>query len=168
MADIDKSSGPPRKGHKHGSPASSSEQAARPERFAFTMDAKTGEIIQIESIDAAGARRELSKDEKASLATGNGRPGLEQIIEQAFEAGIACLLGGEDEPDEAKEEAELRHILLKPLIDESSAAGLMRPDVLDRAIVETLIHHSLTSRSQGPKDGRSGSGPDRPTPKATR
>lgn len=153
---IDETNDPPRKGRKHSSPASSSPQATRPERFAFTVDANTGEVIQIEGIDAAGARHELSKDEKADLAKDNGHVRLEELLEQAFEAGIACVLGGEEGPEEAKEakkDAELRHILLKPLIEESAAARLMRRDVLDRAIIETLIQHSLKSRSKESEGG---------------
>jgi hypothetical protein len=171
MPNSDKSAGPPRKGQKHGSHGSLSGQVSRPERFAFTMDAKTGEIVQIEGIDTTGARHELSKDEMAILTKDNGRASVEELLEQAFEAGIACLLGDEDEPGEAKEakeDAELRRILLKPLIEESLAAHLMRRDVLDRAIVETLIHHSLKSRPHGSKGGPS-KGPDRDhaAPKAT-
>jgi len=168
---IDESNGPPRKGRKHSSPASDSPRPGRPERFAFTMDANTGEVIQIEGIDATGARHELSKDEKANLAKDNGRARLEELLEQAFEAGIACVLGGEEEPEEAKEakeDAELRHILLKPLIEESPAARLMRRDVLDRAIVETLIQHSLKSRSKGPEGSpRKESNSDHAAPPAT-
>lgn len=156
MEHIDQSAGSPRKGRRQGGPASTSEQPPRPDRLAVTLDAKTGEVIQIEGIDASGTRHELSKDETASLVKGNGRPRLEELLEQAFEAGIACMLGDEDEADEAKEakeDADLRRILLKPLMEESPAARLMRRDVLDRAIVETLIDHSLKSRSKSAKAG---------------
>jgi hypothetical protein len=171
MADIDKPVSTPRRGRRNGSPALPSPQALSSGRFAVTLDATTGEIIQIEGIDATGTRRELSKDEKTNLAKDNGRAKLEELLEQAFEAGIACVLGGANEPDEGKEgkgDAELRRILLKPLIEESPAARLMRRDVLDRAIVETLIHHSLKPRSKGsagnlPKE----SDPDRAAPVET-
>ncbi|QFU16237.1 hypothetical protein [Microvirga thermotolerans] len=170
MVDSNRSASPPRKGRKH-TPSDPSSPQARLDRFAFTVDANTGEIVQIEGIDATGARHELSKDEKISLAKNNGRARLEELLEQAFEAGIACVLGGEDEPGEAKEareDADLRRILLKPLIEESPAARLMRRDVLDRAIVGTLIHHSLESRSKGPKGAPpEESGPDRAASRTT-
>lgn len=169
MADTHKSAGPPKKSRKHTAQASASEPTSRPHRFAFTMDARTGEIVQIEGIDAAGARHELSRDEAIGLVRENGRARLEELLEQVFEAGIACVLGGEDEPVEAKEareDADLRRILLKPLIEESPAARLMRRDVLDRAIVDTLIHHSLKSRSMGPGGAPPKEpGPDRAAPR---
>lgn len=171
MNHTEKSAGSSRKGRRQGAPASPSPQVPRPDRFAVTLDAKTGEIIQIEGIDATGTRHELSKDERISLAQGNGQARLEELLEQVFEAGIACVLGGEDEPDEAKEvkeDADLRRILLKPLIEESPAARLMRRDVLNRAIVETLLHHSLKSRSHGPNGGQQKEpDPDRAAPKET-
>src|SRR5689334_20968150 len=106
MADTHKSAGPPRKGGRHVPPAAAAPDIPRPDRFAFTIDAKTGAIIQIEGIDASGTRHELSTDERISLARQNGRAKLEELLEQVFEAGIACVLGGEDEPGEAREAKE--------------------------------------------------------------
>lgn len=170
MNHVDKSTSPPRKSRRQGGHASTSEQLSRPERFTVTLDANTGEIIEIEGVDATGARHELSKNERLDLSRYNGQFSLEELLEQAFEAGIACVLGGEDGPDEAKEareDADLRRILLKPLIEESPAARLMRRDVLDRAIVETLLHHSLKSRPESREGSPSKEpGQDRAAPKS--
>ena len=74
---------------------------------------------------------------------------MEAIIEQAFEAGIASVLGDEgdeDDPMESEKDANLRHLLLQPLIENSAAKRLIRGDVLSRAILKTLIDHATGSR----------------------
>jgi len=117
--------------------------------LAFTIDASTAQVVRFESLDATGERHELSDEEKASLARAGEDGRLENVVEQAFEAGIACVLGGgigRDDTRESAEEAELRDLLLTPLIERSSAARLMHRDVLSRAILETLIQHSMKSR----------------------
>jgi hypothetical protein len=112
--------------------------------FAFTIDANTAQIVKLETLDASGARHELSEEEKASLREGT-EGGLEEFVERAFEAGIACVLGsgeGQDKVDESAEEAELRHLLLTPLIEHSAARRLMQREALSRAILGTLIQHA--------------------------
>ena len=131
--------------------------------FAFTIDATTAQIVKLESLDASGTSHELSEDEKESLAKGASKEGVEEALEQAFEAGIACVLGGEfaqdlveDKAKESEEDAELRHLLLKPLIEHSAAKNLMKREVLNRAILETLIEHSMKSRPVSAEGGRTG------------
>jgi hypothetical protein len=130
--------------------------------FAFTIDANTAQIVKAESLDASGASHELSEDEKESLAKAASNDRLEEVLEQAFEAGIACVLGGEfaedlaeDKAKESEEDAELRRLLLKPLIEHSAAKDLMKREVLNRAILETLIEHSMKSHPASAEGGRS-------------
>jgi hypothetical protein len=115
----------------------------------ITFHAKTGQIVKIEGVNGSGAHHELSDEEKAGVANEIGRATLEAIFEQAFEAGLACALGdGIDEDDslESEKETNLRHLLLRPLIENSAANRLMRRDVLSQAILKTLIHHATGSR----------------------
>ena len=124
--------------------------------FTFTIDANTGQIVRLESLDATGTRHELSDEEKASLAQEGSEDRLEDVLEQAFEAGIACVLGGgagQDKAQESAEDAELRHLLLTPLIEHSPARHLLRPDVLNRAILATLIEHSTKPLDAAPEGG---------------
>jgi hypothetical protein len=132
--------------------------------LAFTIDASTAQIVKLVSLDASGASHELSEDEKASLATAASKDRLAGVLEQAFEAGIACAMGegvaddlaedvAEDKAHESEEDAELRHLLLKPLIEHSAAKDLMKPEVLNRAILETLIEQSMKSRSASAQGG---------------
>jgi hypothetical protein len=115
----------------------------------LTIHAKTGHIVKIEGVDSTGAHHELSDEEKVSLAKERSDATVEAIIEQAFEAGVACVLGGadgEDDPPESAKDADLRRLLLRPLIEDSPAKRLMQRDTLSRAILATLIQSSTSSR----------------------
>lgn len=116
----------------------------------FTIDADTAQIVRLESLDASGARHELSEDEKATLVKEGGEDRLEAVLERAFEAGIACVLDSgvvQETEKESQEDTELRHLLLAPLIEHSPARHLMEHDVLNRAILDTLVEHSMKSRA---------------------
>src|SRR5262245_3659381 len=65
--------------------------------LAFTVDATTGNVVSVESLDASGARRRVSVRQQKSLAR-EGRERLESVLEEAFEAGIDCVLGVSDPP----------------------------------------------------------------------
>ena len=131
--------------------------------FAFTLDASTGQITRLEKVDSGGARRQLSEQDKASLQPGPSWPTLEAIIEQAFEAGVDCVLGNEDEKDEAQEledEVEVRRILLLPLMERGRMMALLQRSVLGQAILATALQQITaphTSEAEGspaqPKSG---------------
>jgi hypothetical protein len=119
--------------------------------LAFTLDTSTGHIIRVERVDSSGTRQELSAEEKAGLAKDNGAV-LNGIVEKAFEAGIACVLGAhgdEQEPPESVEEARLRHLLLQPLIEDSAAKDLIQRDVPSRAVLDILIQHAANPGGPG-------------------
>src|SRR6516164_11420664 len=87
-------------GKKHVQPAQKEEKmteisASAGKLFAFTIDASTAQVVKLETLDESGARHELSDEETASLAEAGAEEGLEQFVEKAFEAGIACVLGEE-------------------------------------------------------------------------
>ena len=149
--------------------ASNTQASARSERLAFTLDAMSGEIVKIESVDSAGQRRELAKTERQELAKERAGVGVEALIEGAFEAGIGCLLGGGDRKEDEREtedEAGVRSILLKSLMEGTSAARAVRREVLRQAIVQSLIQDATGSgepESEPPKPHKS----DRAAPRAS-
>ena len=135
------------------------------DRLAFTLDADTGEILKYEAVDAAGGRRELSQNERLELAKIRRGEAVEDLIERGFEAGLACLLGGADGPEdesETEEDASFRRALLRPLIEKSLVARALRRDALRRAIVRSLISDVLGSPrardrvGENPKGGSEG------------
>ena len=143
--------------NKHESPTGSerkqkpsapiSEPKSPPELFTLTFDAKRGEVVKLERIDTNGVRHELSETDRATLVAERNEGRLGGILEQAFEAGIACVLGGtvsKDDERETEEEADLRRLLLRQLIEHSPAARFMRRDVMSRAALQTLIQAGLT------------------------
>jgi hypothetical protein len=117
-----------------------------------TLDAATGRIVKIEGIDATGARRELPEDKRTRLAEAGVT--LQGIVEQAFEAGIAYVLGdraGEEEPPESDDDAELSRMLLQSLIKHSAVERLMQRETLARAIVGTLIEQAAGFNAAAPE-----------------
>jgi hypothetical protein len=125
--------------------------------LAFTLDGTTGEVVAVETVDPSGHRRELSQSEKVELEKETAAASLETLLEQVFEAGLACVLGEEDEEENSSEtadEADLRRILLKPLMEGGPAARMIGREVLRRAIVRTLIQDTIRhagSQSAPPK-----------------
>jgi len=135
--------------------------------FTFTIDASTGQVVKLEAEDASGERHELSDEEKASLAQAGRAGDLEQLVERVFEAGIACVLGDgerEDKADEPADEAELRHLLLTPLIEHSPAKRLMQREALSRAILGTLIQHATQAPEAAEGSATTGLQSDRAAP----
>jgi hypothetical protein len=112
--------------------------------FSLTVNAATGEIVKIEKLEGAGSRRDLRDDDKAEL-TGKAALTLDALIERAFEAGIACVLGEHAEADESDEEADLRRALLIPLMEGTGAKDLLKREVLGKAILASAIAHVTTA-----------------------
>ena len=138
-----------------GKSASTAQSAPRPHHLAFTLDGTTGEVVKLETVDPSGHRHELSQSEKVELEKQTPAASLESLLEEAFEAGLACVLGEEDEQESSSEtadEADVRRILLKPLMEGGSAARMMRREVLRQAIVRTMIQDIIKQA-----DSRSGS-----------
>jgi hypothetical protein len=148
-----------------GKPDPSSQEVRQGDRLAITLDSDTGEILKYEAVDAAGGRRELSQNERLELAKIRRGEAVEDLIERSFEAGLACLLGGADGPEdenETEEDASFRRALLRPLMEKSVVAPTLRRAALRRAIVRSLIRDVVgspepeTETAKTQKDGRKG------------
>jgi hypothetical protein len=151
--DPGKAGSPAKKGPGGKSSSPASEPSLYPDLLTFTIQARTGQIVKVESVDGTGAHRELSDEEKTNPASEKSRATLEDMLEQAFEAGIACVLGdgdGKDDPPESAKDADLRRQLLRPLIEEGAAKRLMQRDILSQAMLTTLIQNAASSRP-GPR-----------------
>jgi hypothetical protein len=132
-------------GSEKKSTSSGSGATVQPDLVAFTIDANAGRIVKVEKVDNTGARRELSDEDAARLTNANTVPTLEAIIEQVFEAGIACVLGDDAAPDEAhesEEDGDLIRLLLLPLMERTSAHSLKQHGLLGRAIIASAIEQT--------------------------
>jgi len=113
----------------------------------ITLDADSTEVVRIEGVDPTGARHDLTDDEKVSFIRERRDERLAEVVEQAFEAGIASVLGVEEDEEETAEESpedtELRRQLLAPLIERSAMRRLTERAALNRAILGTLVEHSM-------------------------
>lgn len=106
----------------------------------LTIDATNGRVVSLERVEAGGARHALSAEERARLVKAQAAPPLESLVEQAFEAGIECVLGGNGkEPRESKADGALSRMLLQSLIEHSNAKHLIESETINRSIVGTLI-----------------------------
>ena len=113
-----------------------------------TINTAMGGIVRVERVDKAGKRQEVTDEEWAKLAGEDEVEDMETALEEAFEAGIAVLLGDTQEEDEAYEDDEeraLRRVLIGGLLRRS-----IRRRILQRILVSRLLHRGA------PKAGISG------------
>lgn len=119
-------------------------EASAPNLLTFTVDTTTGNVVTVETLNASGARRRVPVRQQRTLARA-GREQLESVLEEAFEAGIDCVLGDGDQPEapEGALDAKLRHDLIAPLIQGSPAGRRLKRELLQRARIGTLIQNSI-------------------------
>jgi hypothetical protein len=121
--------------------------AEEEQQVIVTINSAMGRIVKVEKTDKAGKRQELGEEELAKLVGEDEAEEIESAIEEAFEAGVAVVLGEEYEADDAYEDDEeraFRRLLL---------GGLLRRSVR-RRILQRLVLSRLLRRSS-PKSGMS-------------
>src|SRR5689334_14295401 len=98
---------------KHDRPESSAEPQRK---LLFTLDAATHQVIKVETINRAGAHRELSVQQSAELMGEDDLESVESAIDEAYEAGVAEGLGDADEAED-EEELALEQLLIDPGVE---------------------------------------------------
>lgn len=103
-----------------------------------TINTAMGRIVKVERADKAGKRQDVAEEEWAKLVGEDEVEEIQSALEEAFEAGVAVVLGEEYEDAEAYEDDEergLRRLLI---------AGLLRRPVrrriLQRLLLSRLLH----------------------------
>ena len=114
--------------------------AAEEEQLVVTINSPTGRIMKVEKLDKSGKRQELAEEEFAKLTGEDEVEEIEGALEEAFEAGIAAVLGEEFEADEGyedEEEVSLRRVLIGGLLRRS-----VRRRILQRLVLSRLLHRA--------------------------
>jgi hypothetical protein len=123
--------------------------ASEEEQMLVTINAPTGKILRVEKIDKAAKRQELAEEDWAKLVGGNEVDAIEGALEQAFEAGVAAILGEEYddeayEDNEDDEEQALRRILIGGLLRRRP----VQRRILQRVLLSRLLRRQLPKRPQ--------------------
>ncbi|MBV9994338.1 MAG: hypothetical protein JO127_03900 [Caulobacteraceae bacterium] len=142
-----------------------------------TLKAADGSIVKIETVNPDGSERQLSPRRAKQLLGERLNSTLHGLVQQAFEAGIACVLDertfagrAEEDAGESEEEADLHDLLLDSLIERTPAKQLLRREVLNSAMLGTIIREA-SAAPPGAPDASSrhrlgGSSPARRAPEA--
>src|SRR5436190_11338882 len=111
------------------------------EQLVVTFNAAMGEIVKVEKVDKAGKHQELTEKECAKLAGQDEVEEIEAALEEAFEAGVAVMLGDEQEEyaeDYDDEERAVRQLLIGAILE--------RHPVRKRLLRQLLLRRLLLRR----------------------
>jgi hypothetical protein len=111
------------------------------EQLVVTFNAAMGEIVKVEKVDKSGKGQELTEEECARLAGKDEVEEIEGALREAFEEGVAVVLGDQDEDyaeDDDDEERALRQLIIGRL--------LQRHPVRRRLVHQLLLRRLLLRR----------------------
>jgi len=121
--------------------ASRATPAGETEQLVLTLSVETGEIVNVEKLDQAGKRHELSEDEYAKLAVDDVTDELETALEEAYETGVADALG------EDTEELAIRRLVEGRLLVRGMLRHELGRQLLRRGIRRQILKRELLRRS---------------------
>jgi hypothetical protein len=118
--------------------------ASEQEHLVLTINAPMGKIVRVEKIDKAGKHQELAEEEWTKLVGDDDGEDIEVALEEAFEAGIAAVLGEryEDEGEDDEEKAVRRF-----LIHELLGPHPVQRRILQRVLVSRVLRRRILKRS---------------------
>ena len=103
---------------------------------------RMGEIVKVEKVDKAGKRQELTEEECAKLAGQDEVEEIEAALEEAFEAGVAVVLGERTRRTRERrddEERALRQLLIGGLLGRRPVRRRLRRLVVQRLLLRRLL-----------------------------
>jgi hypothetical protein len=113
------------------------------EQLVVTFNAAMGEIAKVEKVDKAGKRQELTEEECAKLAGQDEVEEIEAALEEAFEAGVAVVLGDEDAEDYDDEERAFRQLLIGGFLERHP----LRHRLLHQLLLRRLLLRRFLKRA---------------------
>lgn len=144
MAEAQKDS--ERKGVASFKGGSEAVAASEQEQVMMTIEVPMGKIVKVEKIDKAGKRHELAEEEWAKLVGGDEAEDIEVALEEAFEAGIAAVLGERYDDEGAYEDDEERAVR-RFLIHELLGPHPVQRRILQRVLVSRVLRRRILKRS---------------------
>jgi hypothetical protein len=105
-----------------------------------------GKVVKVEKLDKSGKRHEIMEEEWTALVGDDETEDIEVALEEAFEAGIAAVLGDpydDDQADEDDEEKAVRRLLIHRLLGRHP----VQRRILQRVLVNRLLRRRLLKRS---------------------
>jgi hypothetical protein len=125
--------------------------AEEEQQIVVTINPTMGRIVKVEKTDKAGKRQELVEEEWAKLVGEDEVEEIESAVEEAFEAGVAVVLGEQYESDEAYEDDEeraLRQLLLGGLLRRSTKRRILQRLVLSRLLRRGTPKAGLSNKAK--------------------
>ena len=113
------------------------------EQLVVTFNVAMGEIAKVEKVDKAGKRQELTEEECAKLAGQDEVEEIEAALEEAFEAGVAVVLGDEDAEDYDDEERAFRQLLIGGFLERHP----LRHRLLHQLLLRRLLLRRFLKRA---------------------
>jgi len=119
---------------------------AEEEQVLVTIKAPMGRVVKVEKIDKAGKHHEIAHEEWAKLVGGDEIDDIEDALEQAFEAGVAAVLGDRYEDEDVFEDDEekgIRQALIAGLLHRRHRP--LQGRILQRLVVSRLLHRRFAT-----------------------
>ena len=127
------------------------EGAAEDEQLMVTINPAMGGIVRVERVDKAGKRQELVEEDLAKLVGEDEVDEIEAALEEAFEAGIAVVLGDSYEDEEAYEDDEeraLRRLLVGGLLRRSVRRRILQRVLVSRVLRRNTVKAALSNKAK--------------------
>jgi hypothetical protein len=109
---------------------------AETEQLVVTINPAIGGIVKVEKIDKAGKHEELSEEECGRLVGEDEVEEIEAALDEAFEAAVVSVIGGDDQAEEEFEDngdKAIRRFLISDLL-------------IPRTVRRRILHRLLLSR----------------------
>jgi hypothetical protein len=126
--------------------------AEEEQQVAVTINRAMGGIVKVEKVDKGGKRQELAEEDWAKLVGEDEVEEIETALEEAFEAGIAVVLGDAYEDEEAYEDDEeraLRRILIGGLLRRSVRRRILQRILLSRLLQRGAAKSGVSAKAKG-------------------
>jgi hypothetical protein len=140
-----------RKGVTSFKSGSESVGGASEEQVMVTIQGPRGRIVKVERVDKSGKRQDLVEEEWTRLVGRDEVEEIEAALEEAFEAGVAAVLGEEYEDGEGYEnddESTLRRFLVGGLLRRSVRRRILERLLLSRMLRGGTPEAGFSSRSK--------------------